>query len=68
MLFHSQVGMAAYLDLLRLLQDEAVSALRGAPTAVTVKGRIFWVMHAACVRLSNGCCPRMGLIIRCAGM
>ena len=42
MLFHSQVGMAAYLDLLRLLQDEAVSALRGAPTAVTVKGRIFW--------------------------
>lgn len=42
MRFHSPIGTAAYLDLLRLLQDDTVSDLRGTPTRVTVKGRVFW--------------------------
>ncbi|MCV3274032.1 GSU2403 family nucleotidyltransferase fold protein [Roseobacter sp. WL0113] len=42
MQFHSQIGMSAYHDLLRLLRDAAVSELIGTPVAVTVKGRVFW--------------------------
>ena len=40
--YHSHIGTAAYHDLLRLLQDAAVTDLRGTPTRVTVKGRVFW--------------------------
>ncbi|MGZ2260208.1 nucleotidyltransferase family protein [Roseobacter sp. A03A-229] len=42
MRFHSQIGMSAYHDLLRLMRDDVVSDLIGTPVAVTVKGRIFW--------------------------
>ncbi len=40
--FHSQVGAAAYHDLRRMLLDEQVSEIRGAPTPVTVKAKTFW--------------------------
>ena len=40
--YHSQVGTAAYHDLRRLLLDEQTAEVRGAPTRVTVKGRVFW--------------------------
>ncbi len=39
---HSSIAHAAYHDLLRSLQDEAVSALRGTPTKVTRGGRVYW--------------------------
>ncbi|WP_298918840.1 GSU2403 family nucleotidyltransferase fold protein [uncultured Roseobacter sp.] len=42
MKFHSQIGMSAYHDLLRLLRDDLVSNLKGTAVAVTVKGRVFW--------------------------
>lgn len=42
MRFHSQIGMSAYHDLLRLMRDDVVSDLIGTPVAVTVKGRVFW--------------------------
>ncbi|WP_299608829.1 hypothetical protein [uncultured Tateyamaria sp.] len=42
MRFQSQICSAAYLDLLRLLQDDAASDLRSTATRVTVKGRVFW--------------------------
>ncbi|WP_299649452.1 hypothetical protein [uncultured Tateyamaria sp.] len=42
MCIHSQIGSVAYHDLLRLLQDDAASDLRGTATRVTVKGRVFW--------------------------
>jgi hypothetical protein len=40
--YHSQVGISAYHDLLRMLIDDRITELRGTPTRVTVKGRIFW--------------------------
>lgn len=40
--FHSNVALAAYHDLRRMLLDDEVSDLRGTPTRVEVKGRIFW--------------------------
>lgn len=40
--YHSNIGQAAYHDLRRLLQDEAVSELRGAPTLVRKRDRQFW--------------------------
>jgi hypothetical protein len=40
--YHSQVGTAAYHDLRRMLLDDQVSDVRGAPTKVTVKDRSFW--------------------------
>lgn len=40
--YHSHIGEAAYADLKRLLLDESVSQIRGAPTLVTVKSRRFW--------------------------
>jgi hypothetical protein len=40
--YHSQVGVAAYHDLRRLLLDEQTAEVRGTPTRVTVKGRVFW--------------------------
>ncbi|MEC9345169.1 MAG: GSU2403 family nucleotidyltransferase fold protein [Pseudomonadota bacterium] len=40
--YHSQVGISAYRDLLRMLQDDAASDLRGTPGPVTVRGRTFW--------------------------
>lgn len=39
---HSQVAQAAYHDLVSLLLDEAVSELRGAPTARQIKGKTYW--------------------------
>lgn len=39
---HSQIALAAYHDLLRILQDERAAEIVGAPTRVTVKGRVFW--------------------------
>lgn len=39
---HSHVGQSAYHDLLRMLRDDRVAEVRGAPTRVTVKGRVFW--------------------------
>ncbi|MQT14665.1 nucleotidyltransferase family protein [Segnochrobactrum spirostomi] len=39
---HSTLAHAAYHDLLRSLQDEAVSDLRGTPTRVERRGRIYW--------------------------
>ena len=39
---HSATAHAAYHDLLRSLMDEAVSAIRGTPTKVTRKGKIYW--------------------------
>jgi hypothetical protein len=40
--YHSQVGVAAYHDLRRTLMDDSATEVRGTPTRVTVKGRIFW--------------------------
>lgn len=40
--YHSQVGGAAYHDLRRMLLDDQVSDIRGTPTKITVKGRMFW--------------------------
>ena len=40
--YHSSTGQAAYHDLRRLLQDEAISELRGAPTLVSKRDRHFW--------------------------
>lgn len=42
MRFHSQIGVAAYHDLLRLLQDDRAAALRGSAVKVTVKDRAYW--------------------------
>ena len=39
---HTQIGQAAYHDLLRLLLDEAVSEIRGTPTLTTKRERGFW--------------------------
>ena len=39
---HSTVAHAAWHDLLRSLQDEAVSDLRGTPTRVERNGRVYW--------------------------
>ena len=39
---HSSTAHAAYHDLLRSLQDEMVSDLRGAPTEVRRNGRVYW--------------------------
>lgn len=39
---HSPIAHAAYHDLLRSLEDEAVSDLRGTPTRVERKGRVYW--------------------------
>lgn len=39
---HSQVAQAAYHDLVSLLLDEAVTELRGAPTARQIKGKTYW--------------------------
>ncbi|RYZ12525.1 MAG: hypothetical protein EON61_08485 [Alphaproteobacteria bacterium] len=39
---YSQVGAAAYHDLRRMLQDDQASEIRGTPTKVTVKDRVFW--------------------------
>jgi len=40
--YHSPLAHAAYHDLLRSLQDEAVSAVRGTPTRVERNGRSYW--------------------------
>ena len=40
--YHSQVGTAAYHDLRRMLLDDRAAEVRGSPTRVTVKGRVFW--------------------------
>lgn len=42
---HSSVGVAAYTDLLRLLKDEAVSELRGAPRLKQVGAKAYWYDH-----------------------
>lgn len=39
---HSSVAHAAYHDLLRSLQDDAVSDIRGAPTRVERNGKVYW--------------------------
>lgn len=39
---HSQVAQAAYHDLVSLLLDEAVTDLRGAPTARQINGKTYW--------------------------
>lgn len=39
---HSATAHAAYHDLLRSLQDDAASDIRGAPTRVERKGKIYW--------------------------
>lgn len=39
---HSQIAHAAYFDLLTSLKDEAVADLRGTPTRVERKGKIYW--------------------------
>ena len=39
---HSSISHAAYHDLLRSLQDEAVSDIRGTPTRVERNGRVYW--------------------------
>src|SRR3954447_16995848 len=39
---HSTVAHAAWHDLLRSLQDEAVGDLRGTPTRVERNGRVYW--------------------------
>jgi hypothetical protein len=40
--YHSPVGNAAYHDLRRMLLDDRVADVRGTPTPVTVRGRVFW--------------------------
>ncbi len=39
---HSAIAHAAYIDLLRLLQEDAASQLRGTPTLVRRNGRGYW--------------------------
>ena len=39
---HSVIAHAAYFDLLASLKDEAVADLRGTPTRVERKGKIYW--------------------------
>lgn len=39
---HSSVGQSAWIDLLRILRQEAVSDLRGKPRLRTIKGRGYW--------------------------
>ena len=39
---HSPVAHSAYLDLLNSLRDEAVAGIRGTPTRVERKGRVYW--------------------------
>ena len=39
---HSTIAHAAYHDLLRSLEDEAVSDIRGTPTRVERAGRVYW--------------------------
>lgn len=39
---HSLIAHAAYHDLLRSLQDEAISDIRGTPTRVERNGRVYW--------------------------
>ena len=39
---HSTTAHAAYHDLLRSLQDEAVSDIRGTPTRVERAGKVYW--------------------------
>lgn len=39
---HSTIAHAAYHDLLRALQEERISELRGTPTKITRNGRIYW--------------------------
>lgn len=39
---HSQVAQSAYHDLVSLLQDEAVTELRGAPTPRQINGKTYW--------------------------
>lgn len=39
---HSAIAHAAYHDLRRSLQDEAVTEIRGAPTRVERNGKIYW--------------------------
>ena len=39
---HSTTAHSAYLDLLRALRDEAVSDIRGTPTRVERKGKVYW--------------------------
>lgn len=39
---HSSIAHAAYHDLLRSLQDDAVSDIRGTPTRVERNGRAYW--------------------------
>ncbi|WP_127904058.1 nucleotidyltransferase family protein [Solirhodobacter olei] len=43
--YHSQIGSAAWSDLLRLLKDARVSDLRGVPKMRTVGGRSYWYDH-----------------------
>jgi hypothetical protein len=40
--YHSPVGNAAYHDLRRMLLDDRAAEVRGTPTRVIVKGRVFW--------------------------
>jgi hypothetical protein len=42
MRYHTQTGIAAFHDLLRLLQEDRVAELKGSPVLVQVKGRGFW--------------------------
>ncbi len=39
---HSQIAQAAYIDLVSLLLDDAVSDIRGKPTAREINGRTYW--------------------------
>ncbi len=39
---HSSVAHAAYHDLMRSLQDDAVSDIRGTPTRVERNGKVYW--------------------------
>lgn len=39
---HSTTAHAAYLDLLRSLQDEQISNIRGTPTRVARGGKVYW--------------------------
>ncbi len=39
---HSAVGQSAWVDLLRLLKQDAVSDLRGTPRLKTINGRGYW--------------------------
>jgi hypothetical protein len=39
---HSSIAHSAYHDLLRSLQDDAVSEIRGSPTRVERNGRVYW--------------------------